>query len=222
MKRQYLGDSKDSFKWDYHHHLVTDLGYDKLTVAWMLTPDDRTTHGNTEPDLFPAAPEILDLCRELHSTRNPGLAAQLPTVAGGHYAVSFQGTDDYFTHRNRSRYFDHLPCDGQNEVLFLDPDNGFEPPKHPSAKHVLYTDIERILGRLSAESVVSVFHHFRRKRFVDDLADIRVGLGTRPTTAICWRDLMFVAVSSSDGVIEKVRGFNRRYAERRTRVTTID
>ena len=26
MKRQYLGDSKDSFKWDYHPFLVDALG----------------------------------------------------------------------------------------------------------------------------------------------------------------------------------------------------
>jgi hypothetical protein len=215
VKRQYLGDSKDSFKWDYHHYLVTALGYGSLTVAWMLTPDDRSGHGKTEPALFPAAPEILGLCRELRSTRNPDLAERLPTVADGRYAVRLHGSEEFFSHQTRIRYFDRLPCDGQNHVLFLDPDNGFEPPKHPNAKHVRYTDIERILDKLSAESVISVFHHFRRKRFVDDLADIRVRLGTRPTTAIYWRDLMFVAVSSSDASITRVRDFNCRYAERR-------
>ena len=40
MKLQYLGDSKDSFKWDYHHFLMEALGYSQLTIAWMLTPDD--------------------------------------------------------------------------------------------------------------------------------------------------------------------------------------
>ena len=37
MKRQYLGDSKDSFKWDYHHFLVEALGYTDLKIAWMMT-----------------------------------------------------------------------------------------------------------------------------------------------------------------------------------------
>jgi hypothetical protein len=38
MKRQYLGDSKDSFKWDYLHFFVEKLGYSQLKIAWMMTP----------------------------------------------------------------------------------------------------------------------------------------------------------------------------------------
>jgi hypothetical protein len=220
MKRQYLGDSKDSFKWDYHHQLVSALGYQRLTVAWMLTPDDDSGQGKTQPALFAAAPEVLDLCQDLCFTRNPDLAGRLPTVAGGRYAVYLHGSEEFFSHQSRTRYFDRLPCDGQSEVVFLDPDNGFEPPKHPNAKHVLYADIDHILAKRSAESVVSVFHHFRRKRFVEDLADIRVGLGAWSTTAIYWRDLMFVAVSSSEVTIARVREINHGYAARRA-VCTI-
>jgi hypothetical protein len=219
MKLQYLGDSKDSFKWDYHHHLVSALGYDKFTIAWMLTPDDRSGQGKTEPALFPAVPEILDLCRELRFTRNPDLAGRLPTVAGGRYAVRLHGSEEFFSHQTRTSYFDRLPYDGNNEVVFLDPDNGFE-PKDPTDKHVLYTDIHRILGKISPESVVTVFQYFRRKPFVKDLADIRVGLGLRPTTAIYWQHLMFVAVSSSEEAIAKVRDFNRLYADKR-RLTVL-
>lgn len=41
MKRQYLGGSKGSFKWDYHHFLVEALGYSQLTIAWIMTADDN-------------------------------------------------------------------------------------------------------------------------------------------------------------------------------------
>lgn len=218
MKRQYLGDSKDSFKWDYHHHLTTALDYNRLTVAWMLTPDDCSGQGHTKSSLYPATAEVLALCQRLRSTRNPDLAAELPANMGGRYTVRCFGSGEFFTHQSRARYFDCLPCNGQTQVVFLDPDNGFEPPKHPTAKHVLYADIDRILGKVSAESVISVFHHFRRKRFVDDLADIRAGLPSRPTTAIYWRDLMFVAVSSSEEAIAKVRAFNLRYADEKPTV----
>jgi hypothetical protein len=33
MKRQYLGNSRDHFKWDYHDQLVRALGADELQVV---------------------------------------------------------------------------------------------------------------------------------------------------------------------------------------------
>lgn len=54
MKRQYLGDSKDSFKWNYLHALVDALGYDRLRIAWLWTPDDHGPDGRTDPERFPA------------------------------------------------------------------------------------------------------------------------------------------------------------------------
>ena len=38
MKLQYLGDSKDSFKWDYHDYLATSLKFSTLKVIFMMTP----------------------------------------------------------------------------------------------------------------------------------------------------------------------------------------
>ena len=49
MKLQYLGDSKDSFKWDYHDFLVAELGYPLLNIALMMTPDDAGNDGQSHP-----------------------------------------------------------------------------------------------------------------------------------------------------------------------------
>jgi hypothetical protein len=54
MKRQYLGDSKDSFKWDYHDFMTRTLGFHYFQVVWMMTPDDKGSHGQTVPERFPA------------------------------------------------------------------------------------------------------------------------------------------------------------------------
>jgi len=62
MKLQYLGDSKDSFKWDYHDYLTDALGYNLLNILLMITPDDETNEGKTNPDWFPARKEIIDFC----------------------------------------------------------------------------------------------------------------------------------------------------------------
>jgi len=42
MKRQFLGDSNDSFKWDYHDYLATRLGYPQLSEDEGVTPCHAT------------------------------------------------------------------------------------------------------------------------------------------------------------------------------------
>ncbi len=49
MKRQYLGDSRDSFKWDYHHHLVPALGAKELQIVWIMTPDEGEVMAGRRP-----------------------------------------------------------------------------------------------------------------------------------------------------------------------------
>ena len=71
MKRQYLGDSKDSFKWDYLDFLVEALALPQLKIVWMMTPDDGGSDGKTSPERFLARPEVLRFCNSLKATRNP-------------------------------------------------------------------------------------------------------------------------------------------------------
>ena len=74
-------------------------------------------------------------------------------------------------------YFSGL--DGAGDALvFLDPDNGFEPQRSCTDKHVRYGEVSRVIEQLSADSVVSVFQHFRRVPFPEDFARIRRRLGS--------------------------------------------
>jgi hypothetical protein len=74
MKRQYFGDSKDCFKWDYHHYLVDALGYRQLQIVLMMTPDDDGPAGGTPPEHFPARLELLNFCNDLQqNSRTSGL-----------------------------------------------------------------------------------------------------------------------------------------------------
>jgi len=214
MKRQYLGDSKDSFKWDYLHFLVEALGYSHLNIAWMMTPDDYGTDGGTPPEIFPARQEVLRLCNLLRSVRDPALVSGLPATTGARYAVRFHKPDEHFSNGKRACYFSGIDSD-PNQVLFLDPDNGFEPERSFSEKHVLYSDVDGIIKTISPASVVTVFQHFRRTKFPDDFARIRERLQSGCSTAIYWRSLMFVSISSSPATIERVCEANREYAKHR-------
>ena len=212
MKRQYLGDSKDSFKWDYHHFLVETLGYSELKIAWMMTPEDHGPDGKTSPELFPARPEVLAFCNHLRSCRDPSLLSELPTTTGAGYSVSFHKPDQHLDRNNRASYFSAIGLN-PSQVLFLDPDNGFEPEQSFSEKHVRYAEVGNIISRSPPNSLVTVFQHHRRKKFPEDFSRIRERLRLGYATAIYWHSLMFVSMSLSFETIARVSDVNREYAK---------
>lgn len=212
MKLQYLGDSKDSFKWDYHDFLAEALKVPTLDVLFMMTPDDSGLDGKTHPSLFPAKKTILDFCHEVRSSRCIEKVKILPQFTSAKYHVNIHREELYFTNQNRREYFGTLPCTSSS-LLFLDPDNGFEPEKSCGEKHISYIDIHKLLSQLPHEAVISVFHHFRRIPFVNDFKRIRERLGDCHATAVYWHSLMFVVVSKSKETIARVTDANRCYSE---------
>jgi hypothetical protein len=210
MKLQFLGDSKDSFKWDYHDYLTTELGFPRLTVALMLTPDDAGAHGQTKAESYPARPSILSFCQKLQAGLDVAFISSLPSYTGSPYQLILHkgaaSADD------REAYFSELDST-VNQIFFLDPDNGFEPEKTSSDRHVRYNDITGILQQLNEQSIVSVFQHFRRISFREDFARIMFRLGQACATAIYWHSVMFIAIANSKGAIERVREANSKYAQ---------
>ena len=104
-----------------------------------------------------------------------------------------------------------------NQVVFFDPDNGFEPEIKYNEKHVRYSEISSILDQISNNSVVSVFQHFRRIKFTDDFARIKERLlAVIPSvhvTGIYWHQLMFVVIGKSERTIVNIRQINSAYAD---------
>lgn len=212
MKIQYVGDSKDSFKWDYHDNLASELWHPWLNVTLMLTPDDGGNDGKTKAEWFPARTPILRFCRDLQSDRVVERIKTLPRYTGGAYEVTLHKDGCRLT--NRADYFSGFDS-SREQLVFLDPDNGFEPEKSCDDKHVSYRDVTNLLGQLSETSIASVFHHFRRVSFPDDFARIRARLSAEcHSTAIYWHSLMFVAVGKSERSIQAVRAANTAYAKR--------
>lgn len=213
MKSQYLGDSKDSFKWDYHDYLTSALRYQRLNLILMLTPDDHTRDGQTRPELFPARKVVMSFCHNLRKERNVQLLHGLPTATDASYLVELHNPETYFNRRNRRQYFSGLPVEGKY-LFFLDPDNGFEPEKSSNEKHVLYSEIDAILKQISRESVISVFQHFRRIPFDKDFARIKGRLASGHAAAVYWHSLMFVAIAKAKETLEKVITANHQYSQR--------
>jgi hypothetical protein len=223
MKLQYLGDSKDSFKWDYHDYLTNRLGYPFLNIFLMMAPDDKSDDGKTHPSRFPARTEIIDFCEALREHRNLDLISELPSRTGSKYTVELHKQNIYITRQNRTSYFSNITAE-YDQVVFLDPDNGFQPEKRFNEKHILYSEVDGLLKQISSGSVISVFQHFRRVPFIKDFECIRRCLSEFSicyTTAIYWHYLMFVCLSKSEKTIERILRINRDYSETYP-VTVID
>lgn len=214
MKRQYLGDSKDCFKWDYHNFLVSGLAYRKLNIALMLTPDDGSNDGQSHPALFPANPKVVEFCEDLVSEKNIDILYSLPQRTAESYDIELHNKDMTFRQDNRQDYFDNLELE-ERQVLLIDPDNGFEPKRSRSEKHIGYDEIRDITHRLSMNAVVSVFQHHRRKKFDLDFDEIKEKIDFGYVTALYWHALMFVIISRSRETIDKIAKLNIDYATMR-------
>ena len=186
----------------------------------MMTPDDGGNHGNTQASQFPARIVIRDFCGDLRKHRAIDSITALPKITGASYSVQFHKGDTFITNKNRVEYFSGL-LTSPEQVILLDPDNGFEPEKSKKEKHVCYDDISNILDQISVDSVISVFHHHRRKSFIEDFARIKERLYFGSCTAIYWHSLMFVAAAKSDITINRVVTANQSYASSNPAVKVI-
>ena len=215
MNKQYLGNSKDSFKWDYHDFLTRGLGYSTLNVVLMMTQDDESGDGKDSPEDYPARDEVVKLCRDLRKSRDPALLHCLPERTGAAYSVELHKGDCCFTtasrqEASRQEYFEGFRGD-EDQVVLVDPDVGFEPQKC-TERHVRFCEIDRIVRQISNESVVSVFQAFSREDADGQYKRIRDGLNGLETTAICWSGkVMFVLLSQSKDRIRRVREINENY-----------
>lgn len=223
MKRQYLGDEKDAFKWDYHNFLAKELGVNVMRVLFMLTGNDsqNPNHGGSPAENFKGGDDgICDLCRELKARKDAGssfydLINGIPARMDGRYAVCIHDRDDSFGDSTREEYFASFAGGGKNELVFVDPNIGFEPKTKPATcGHVCYSDVKALLCKMECDSVISVYQSWKhRENFCETFRGICQNMGGKtPMAGIHWSNkLMFVALCKSDKIIEKVARINEDY-----------
>ena len=238
MKLQYLGDSKDCFKWDYLNFLMSKLGYPVLNVVPMMTAQDGGTHGRTKADEFKnAEQEIRSLCSELNKMKE----SRQKKIAGDDkraiqkfidsvrmslpYQIEFHKAEEFITANNRQSYFEGFD-NAREQIVFADPDTGFEPEKC-SNEHIKYTELVQILEEISDDSIIVVFQNFRRKNFEEHFKEIekRITEEARTTvslTAVYWNGrVMFVSVTKSESLRKRLIRVNGEYANQRKQVSRI-
>src|SRR5271166_4532671 len=88
MKLQYLGDSRDAFKWDLLHWMCTESSppFSELVFVPLLTPDEGSNEGRTSDLRFPCRDFVRSFLASLRNEprtleRIPGLGMDDPEVA---------------------------------------------------------------------------------------------------------------------------------------------
>jgi len=214
LKRQYLGDARDAFKWEYQDLLCRQLGYSELQIVPMLTPDDETNEGSLHSTKFAAASEIHDFCEMLRRSRSLDGLKLLPSMTGADYRVRLHKPETIFLDLERDAYFSNLHTE-PDQLVFVDPDIGFE-PQGRHEKHVAFADVKSLLDQATRSSAVSVYQHKRRTEpFQKTLEGIRRRLVNVNSAAIFNHNVMFITLSCSRFAIDRVAGINGAYAANR-------
>jgi hypothetical protein len=214
VKLQYLGDSRDSFKWHYHDYLMNhNRNAGSFGYIPMLRPDNGTSEGNTSSYDYKGSKESQDFCNLMRASRDISNVHQLPVCTKSTYRVSVLKPETYYKLLSRDEYYKSY---FSANIVLVDPCNGFE-PQNATDNHVLYEDIAYYIHTLPKRAVFSIYQHFRRKKFTEDFMQIRSRLRAHNsllnTTAICWRsDVMFVQVSVSKEEVRNLNEINQRYA----------
>ncbi len=163
MKLQFLGDSRDSFKWDLLHFVVTTAAppFDELYVVPMLTPDESTSHGGTPPERFDCRPQVLSLLRELRlEPRHLRKLERLGRLRGlPCFRVTVYRPEELMGNGSaRASHFANIPLrHRRNSVVFFDPDNGFETVTQHGRKWLRLDEVNDALSQIPGKSALVVF-----------------------------------------------------------------
>jgi hypothetical protein len=172
MKNQYFGDINDYRKYGLLRAIVRCSRL-RLLVAWMLTPDDRSTDGkfisylenpakwaHYDPILFQGLKALVDSVRqrEVRMIESSELLGQ-----AGYFSLIVPDAAI-----GRSRWFESLEEEAKlHDLVFLDPDNGLEVKSSPygaknSSKFLYWREVEALWS--SGKSLLIYQHFIREKR----------------------------------------------------------
>ena len=160
MKDQYFGDIHDYHKYGLLRVLQAS-GDLSLLVAWLLTPEDDGRHGRRRGYLEQPAkwrrydPDLFDFLAEALVDGAAPAVAMIERSSMLPRARFFSETvpDD---RAERARWSDRvLACSTGMDLVFLDPDNGFEVPSTPigrkdSCKYAAWPEVERLYAAWSS------------------------------------------------------------------------
>ncbi len=179
MKKQYLGDERDLFKFDMIKELIKGINtIERFTYIPMLTDNDyrHESHGNKR-NLKDAKAgsnnrELIDLLQEYRedipiNERNFNLIKEyfkkLCKELGKD--TKFYKENEFFNDDMRVQYFKNVPYDLLSKsLIFVDPDIGLQ-SQSPNEKHILFWEVSYLYDKMDKDSLLMIYQHSKHRPF---------------------------------------------------------
>jgi hypothetical protein len=184
VKLQYLGDSRDAFKWDLLHWLCTESipPFRRLAFIPLLTPDDPDPRdGRTPHHWFSCRPFVRSFLDSLRSDR--ATLATITTLGAADGSDRFEvtippGLRFLDSGLGRAGYWQgwdssQLP----NALAFLDPDNGFETRTRRGRKWLQHRELAGLIPALRPQGAAVVYQQRPRAPWDRVLGELAPKLG---------------------------------------------
>ncbi len=169
MNNQCFGDNRDLFKYDLIFQIIKRGLAGQFTFIPMLNPDlagSQTTRHEGEQR---------NRCQAKAGWKNNDLRVFLDKfqdkderdirkLAGffkeqGIEAITYCGTEQYFSHSGREEYFKQIKDEFlRKSLVFVDPDIGLEVNKL-TEKHIRYDEIKNLYERMDESSILMIFQY---------------------------------------------------------------
>lgn len=164
MKNQYVGDINDYVKYIVLQRL-SSVGL-RIGICWMLTGDNNRTDGK----------RISYLQRQTYREYNPMIYDALKNiVSSGHRSVSEIQAANIVSRATYYNDFDSIESNATIDMVFLDPDNGFEVKsvakgKVGSERYVFWEDVASIYNNGYSLMVYQHFPRVNRINYINSLS----------------------------------------------------
>lgn len=167
MKNQYFGDIKDLFKYDIVEWMIRKLpSLDRFTFITMLTPNDSRGDGNRlnyNERAGSLNEKLVDRLKGCIDAGKRNVSEIRPYYAEQGIGIYIYGENDYFTNTGRAEYFAGIGSELlEHSLIFVDPDNGLQVTRS-NKRHLLYSEAADLFNRMSKDSVLVLFQHFKRE-----------------------------------------------------------
>jgi len=170
MKNQYFGDINDYRKYGLLRIIQKVYGL-RMLVAWMLTPDDRRSHGKFTEYLRNKkrmADYDKELFEKLCALMEEGKERRVELIEGTSLLCKTDYYSEYLKDNKQSRreWFSGLNEKAkQHDFIFLDPDNGLEIKTKPigrkdSSKYLLWEEVDSLW---ESGKTLLIYQHFPRE-----------------------------------------------------------
>lgn len=229
MKNQYFGDIKDLFKFDFIEWAIQRIpALGRFVYISMLTANDNRSHGSKLDCKGRAGAHNIELMNHLAKCVSEGRRDISEIVGyfdsqGIPVVICQQGV--HLTHKTRGDYFAGIDQGLlEHSLILVDPDVGLE-VKNSGAKHLLYEEAADLFERMSEDSILMIFQHFRHEKHsltINNVSSqLEAACGQRPLW-ICDSEVVFFLLAKDPDMEQELAATVAEYRGRYPKLKAID